>query len=323
MMTLTITNLCKRYGGTRSPNALDRVNLTLHPAIYGLFGRNGAGKTTLMSLIANRLLPSAGTITLDGATVRDRESAQCRIYLVNETLPFMVAARVKAFLKREERYYGGFDWGLASRMLAEFGIDPGAGYGGLSLGQRMVVRLVAALCVPADVLLLDEPVLGLDAANRERFYRFLLASYGERPRVIVMSTHLIDEVAHVVERAVILDRGRVVEEFAAETVGSRAVALVGERSLVDGFVADAALRVVAREALGRMATVTVRGPVEVSALPAGIAATGLGLQDYVIRVTSGAMDGADAPERADGASSLAAAPQADRPQHDLRHREGK
>jgi len=158
-----------------------------------------------------------------------------------------------SFFRREGRYYGGFDWGFSSRMLAEFGILPGVMYGALSLGQRMIVRLVAALCVPVDVLLLDEPVIGLDAANRQLFYRFLLESYNDRPRTIVVSTHIIDEIAHVVERVAILDRGRIVDEFTAESVGSRATALVGDAERVMRFVEECGLRVISREDMGRPA----------------------------------------------------------------------
>ncbi|PJM76914.1 ATP-binding cassette domain-containing protein [Bifidobacterium felsineum] len=280
---LTITDLRKRYGSTV---ALNGVNLTLRPAIYGLFGRNGAGKSTLMGIIANRLLPSGGSIELDGAGVFENEVAQSRIYLLNETVPFMVGVRLNTIFKREERYYGGFDWALSARMLAEFGIMPGSLYGQLSLGQRMIVRLVAALCVPVDVLLLDEPVLGLDAANRELFYKFLLESFGDYPRIIVLSTHIISEIAHVVERVAILDQGKIIDEFDAESVGSRATVLVGEADQVTTFAASNQLQIISREEMGKLLSVVVRGQIDSSELPAGVSATRLDLQEYVIRATS-------------------------------------
>lgn len=290
MSSLVIANLSKQYGKTV---ALDRVNLTLRPAIYGLFGRNGAGKSTLLSVIADRLLASGGSIEIDGANVHENESAQSRIYLVNETLPFMVGVRISTIFRREERYYGGFDWPFSSRMLAEFGILPGTMYGQLSLGQRMIVRLIAALCVPVDVLLLDEPVLGLDAANRELFYRFLIESYGDRPRIIVISTHIISEIAHVVERVAIIDQGRIIDEFDAESVGSRATVLVGEAGLVETFIDGSRLQVISREEMGRLLTVIVRGEIDEADLPAGISTSRLGLQEYVIRVTTSPASAAD------------------------------
>lgn len=286
-MNLTITNLTKTYGSTTAVAALDHVNLVLQPAIYGLFGRNGAGKSTLLSLIANRLLPTSGSIKLDGVHVRDNEQAQSRIYLVNETLPFLWPVRISSIFRREERYYGGFDWGFSARMLAQFGIEPGRAYSQLSLGQRQLVRLVAALCVPVDVVLLDEPVGSLDAANRERFYQFVLESYASRPRTIIIATHIINEIANVIERAIILDRGTVTDEFAAESVHSLAATLVGDAQTVSKFVTDGSFTVLTYETLGRLANMTVRGGVDANELPEGIAARELSLQEYVIAVTEG------------------------------------
>lgn len=283
-MNLTIDDLTKVFHKGAAP-ALDHVNLALEPGIHGLFGRNGAGKSTLLAVMANRLLPTSGHVALDGENVRDNERALARIYLANETTPFLLPSRVSTFLRNEGRYYGGIDAESAAHMLAAFGIDTASMYGGLSLGQRQIVRLVAALCLPVDVVLLDEPVNGLDAANRERFYRLLIESYARRPRVIVVSTHIIDEVAQVVERAIILDRGRVVDVFDAGDVASRATVLVGDEARVAAFVAAEGLQPVATEHMGRLATVTVRGGIDEDDVPEGIAVSGLGLQDYFIRVT--------------------------------------
>ena len=283
-MSLTLTNLSKTFAGAP---ALDHVNLVLRDdVIYGLFGRNGAGKTTLMATVANRLVPSGGGVAMDGVNALDDERAQGRIYLVNETLPFLMAYSLKTFFRNEGLYYGGFDWVFATRMLAEFGIDPAAKYGNLSMGSRMIVRLVASLCVPVDVLLLDEPVLGLDAANRERFYRFLLEAYERRPRTIVISTHIIDEIAHIIEHAIVLEEGRVVDDFGIDQISKRAAELTGPADAVERYAADAGIRILDRQMLGRTAILTVKGPVDIANLPEGVVGRPLGLQEYCVRLTS-------------------------------------
>lgn len=282
-MTLNIEHLSKAYGGKV---ALDDVNLTLRDdTIYGLFGRNGAGKSTLLGCVANRLTSVGGAIALDGVEVRGNEAAQNRVYLLNETMPVLAVRSATSLLREEERWYGPLDWDLALRMMQAFGIEPGSAYGHLSLGQRMAVRLAAAFAVPADVLLLDEPMLGLDAVNRALFHRFLLESFAKRPRTIVVSTHGIDEIAHVVERVVVLDQGHIIDEFEADVVGSRATELTGDPGVVETFVASERLGVLAREHLDGLDRVTVRGAVAREGLPTGVAATSLGLQDYVVRLT--------------------------------------
>lgn len=281
---LTVSGVTKTYAGT---TALESVDLTLQPdVIYGLFGRNGAGKSTLLSCLAGRLLPDRGTLSFNGVNLHTSEDAQSRIYLVNDTLPFLIATSIGRFFRNEERFAGGFDWGFATRMLTAAGIDPGAHFGRLSLGQRMMVRLAAALAVPAEVLLLDEPMLGLDAVNRSLFYRLLLEAYAERPRTIVMSTHIIDEIARVIERAIILDHGQVMDEFAAEAVGSRVTVISGPAVIVDRFVAAQSLPVLHRTVMGPIVEVTVRGTINRSSLPQGVTTGKLRLQDYVVRLTS-------------------------------------
>lgn len=290
-MTLNIEHLSKAYGGKV---ALTDVNLALRDdTIYGLFGRNGAGKSTLLGCVANRLTSTGGAITLDGTDVRGNEDAQNRIYLLNETMPVLAVRSAMSLLREEEQWYGPLDWDLALRMLQAFGIEPGSAYGHLSLGQRMAVRLAAAFSAPADVLLLDEPMLGLDAVNRALFHRFLLESFASRPRTIVVSTHGIDEIAPVVERVVVLDQGRVIDEFEADAVASQATELTGEPSVVGTFVEAERLGMLACEHLGGLDRVTVRGAVAREALPAGVTAASLGLQDYVVKLTDPANRVAD------------------------------
>lgn len=283
-MSLEVTHLSKTFDGVQ---ALRHASLTLEDnKIYGLFGRNGAGKSTLLAAIANRIVPNGGRVVMDHVDVLDDEWAQERIYLVNETMPFLMAYSLNTFFRNEGRFYGGFDWVLAARMLAAFDIDPTAKYGNLSLGSRMIVRLVAALCVPVDVLLLDEPVLGLDAVNRELFYRFLLEAYAERPRTIVISTHIIDEIAHVIEHAIILEQGQVLENFAVDCMAQHAVELTGPADVMEAYANDGMLLVMRRQSLGSMVTLTVRGEVNAADLPEGVTARPLGLQEYCVRLTS-------------------------------------
>lgn len=283
-MMLTIEHLSKSYAGRP---ALEDVNLSIESdAIVGLFGRNGAGKSTLMSCIANRLLPSSGRIVLDGKDVRDNEHAQQRIYLVNETLPFLICNRLGGFFRNEERFAGGFDWDFATRMLAGFGIEPTAQFGTLSFGQRMMVRLAAALAVPADVVLLDEPMLGLDPVNRDLFYRFLLQAYAERPRLIMLSTHIIDEIAPVIERVVILDHRHIADNFASDELAERATIISGPAAEVEAFADRAALPAIHRETMGVYASVTLRGSVARAAVPETLFVDTPSLKDYVVQLTS-------------------------------------
>lgn len=240
-MGLTITDLTKRYGRT---TALDHMSLDLRPGtIYGLFGRNGAGKSTLLGCLSNRLIPASGRIELDGEVLLENEPAMARIYLADNRWPWTNFALSKVF-DDYGRMYDGFDRELAEAMCHRLGLSTDASYGRLSFGQRTLACMMIGLCLPVDYLFLDEPTTGLDPVNRRILVGFLLEAYVRRPRAIVVSTHEIDEFASVVERAVIIDRGRRIDEFAVEDLHRRAVLLSGPRDVVEVFAASRGLHVV-------------------------------------------------------------------------------
>lgn len=234
-MGLAITDLTKRYGHN---TALDHISLELRPrTIYGLFGRNGAGKSTLLGCLGNCLIPASGRIELDGEPLPENEPALERIYLADNRWPWTNFALSKVF-DDYGRMYDGFDRELAEAMCRRLGLPADAHYGRLSFGQRTLACMMIGLCLPVDYLLLDEPTTGLDPVNRRILVGFLLEAYTRRPRTIVVSTHEIDEFASVVERAMIIDRGRRIDEFVVEDLHRRAVLLSGPRDVVEAFVAS-------------------------------------------------------------------------------------
>ena len=179
-MRLVISDLSKSRHGT---SLLNGVNLELRSgAIHGLFGRNGAGKSTLLNIIANRLVADAGSVSFDGNRMTDGGGMWERLMLMDETWPYPVEWRLRSVFRLISRRYGGFDDVLAGRMMQAFGLRPDARFMRLSTGQRGAAKLVAALCAPTDIVLLDEATDGLDAAARDLCYRFVIESYGDRPR---------------------------------------------------------------------------------------------------------------------------------------------
>jgi ABC-2 type transport system ATP-binding protein len=132
----------------------------------------------------------------------------------------------------------------------------------------------------APLTLFDEPYLGLDAVARQLFYDRLLADYVEHPRTVVLSTHLIDEVADLIEHVVVIDRGRILIDSDADTLRAQTVAVTGPAPLVEQFAASRS--VVHRERRGQLLRVTVTGQPE----PAdGLEFEPVSLQQLVVRTT--------------------------------------
>ncbi len=208
MSMLEVSHVSKSYG---SKSVIADVNLAFEEnKIYGLLGRNGAGKSTLLNIITDRIFPSSGEVKIDSENVADNDSKLGLMYLMSEVDLYPNGAKLSQIVKDSELIYGGFNHKLADKMIAEFKIDMGQKFGKLSTGYNSIFKLILALCLPVKFVILDEPVLGLDANHRELFYTELLDSYADNPRTFILSTHLIEEVANIISDVIILDQ---VESF--------------------------------------------------------------------------------------------------------------
>lgn len=169
MEQLSINHISKRFGRQL---VLDDVSFTLAPAkIYGLLGRNGAGKSTLLNIITNRIFPTSGTVKLGDLDTNNNDDALGKMFLMGEANLYPKRTSIRRTFDLANEAYGQFNYQTAARQLQEFGLDDQQHVNDLSTGQRTIAKLVLALNVDADYILMDEPVLGLDATHRDLFYK--------------------------------------------------------------------------------------------------------------------------------------------------------
>ncbi len=219
---LSIHGLAKTYpGGVR---ALDQVNLEIGPGMFGLLGPNGAGKSTLMKILATLLEPDEGKVTFDGVDLLG-EKGRIREwvgYLPQDFgfYPSFTARRMLDYLAalrgitgRERR--SRVNEVLERVNLAEVGDRK---LGGFSGGMRQRLGIAQALLARPRLLIVDEPTAGLDPEERLRFHN-LLAEVSQ-DIVVLLSTHIVSDVAVLCSRMAVIDRGRIV----ADTTPGEAVA---------------------------------------------------------------------------------------------------
>lgn len=257
MSVLKCENLKKSYG---RHTVLEDLNLTLESGrIYGLIGRNGAGKTTLLSMMANQNPVSGGCVTLDGENIWENRRALDRICFSRElslnTDSGLAAFPVKSYLEAAATYYPCWDSAMAQALVTRFGLNTKQKLGKLSKGMLSMVTIVVALASRAEFTFLDEPVAGLDVVAREEFYRLLLAEYAETGRTFVISTHIIEEAADVMEEVIILDRGRTMIKENTQGLLERARYVSGLAQAVDRVTGQCRCHGV--EKMGRSKGVTV------------------------------------------------------------------
>ncbi|MDJ0313113.1 ABC transporter ATP-binding protein [Arthrobacter sp. H35-D1] len=280
-----VQDLCRNY---RDVLALDHVSLSLEQdKIYGLLGRNVAGKTTLMSIMTAQGFASSGSVRVFGEAPYENEKVLSRICFIRESQKYPDDFKPMHAFRAAAIFYKNWDNELALRLAKDFQLPMKRRIKKLSRGQLSAVGVIIGLASRAELTFFDEPYLGLDAVARQLFYDRLLADYAEFPRTIVLSSHLIDEVANLLEHIIIIDQGRIIVDDDAENIRGQAVNVAGTATRVDAFTAGRTI--LHREQLGALQSVTLDGALSAAerreAHELGLEIGPVSLQQFVIRKT--------------------------------------
>lgn len=257
MAKIEIKNLKKKYDDNL---VLDNISLTFDEnKIYGLLGRNGAGKTTLLNIITNRVFQDDGVVEVDGENIRENDKALEKIYFMTERNLFPESYKVKDILRWTQEFYPNFDMKYALELSKKFKLDITKKIKNLSTGYGSIAKIITAMASQAEVVIFDEPVLGLDANHRELFYKELMKDYIENPKTIILSTHIIEEVSSLLENVVILNDKKIVNTDEAEELLNKVYTVSGLSENVDKFIS--AKEIVNVETLTTFKSATVLGNV--------------------------------------------------------------
>ena len=286
MSVVAAAGLTKRFGDV---TALDDITFTLTGnKIYGLLGRNGAGKTTLMQLITGQNSGTSGDLTLFGERPYENEQALAQVAFIKESQTYPAAYQVRHVLSLAKRLFPNWDEDFAQSLVDDFDLPRKRNVRKLSRGMLSALGVTIGLAARAPLTFFDEPYLGLDAVARQLFYDRLLADYAENPRTVVLSTHLIDEVADLIEHVLLLDRGKLLLDAPSDELRGEVMEASGPAAVVDEFAA--AYRVLHREQLGGAVRASLRGSFDnaerMRAKKLGIDLAPVSLQQAVVRLTT-------------------------------------
>lgn len=288
MTDIEVTGLHKRFG---TVDALTDVSFSL-PAnkICGLLGRNGAGKTTLLSIIAGFERQTGGTVLVDGEPVFENAAATAKLCLVRGAGDAVVpSVRVGDLIDHSARLRETWDRAFAAELLERFEVPWHKQAKALSHGKRCALGVTIGLASRAPVTIFDESYLGLDAPSRYAFYDALLADVLAHPRTVIVSTHLIEEIAPLLEDILIIERGALLVHEKADTLRAAGAAVTGDATLVDSFTLG--LEVLGERTLGRTKSAMVYGPLDekrrAQAREVGLDLDPIALQDLFVHLTSG------------------------------------
>lgn len=260
--TIDVQQVTRTFGGMK---ALDDVNFAVpEHSIMGLLGRNGAGKTTLMSIMAGQDRPSKGRVEVLGNSPFEHAPTLSQIIYVRDNQRYPDDYKLHHVLRIAPDFSPNWSAEVAAELVEGFRIPAKTKLKKLSRGQLSSIAIVLGLASRAPITLLDEPYLGLDVTARVLFHRILLRDYVENPRTIVLSTHLIEESASLLDRVVILDKGRVVVDDETDQARDGAFILSGNTDAVAKVLADRP--VLESRSVGPLISVTVTGAFDDSML---------------------------------------------------------
>ncbi|WP_081165810.1 ABC transporter ATP-binding protein [Lactococcus garvieae] len=205
---IEISELTKNYSNKK---ALDQVSTVFEQGkIYGVLGSNGAGKTTLMRIITNRVFPTSGQVRIAGQNATENEEAQKLIFCVTERDKYPKDLNAEDLFRWVGRFYSDFDIPYARKLAERFDFDTKKRVKTLSTGYYTIFKVIMSLASNAPIMILDEPVLGIDSLYREIFYDVLLEHHKEKKTLVLISTHLIAEVERVLDEVVIIHQGKII-----------------------------------------------------------------------------------------------------------------
>lgn len=245
---IQLNRVTKQYGQAA---VLKNITLSIdEPGIYCLLGRNGAGKTTLLKSIAGYQNITSGTIQVDGRTITTATLDTGVSYIENFAKHFNLP--VRKLLRIAAEVNPNYDYDFASEMMERFELDGKKKFNHLSLGMKTMVSTIICLASNKDVILLDEPVLGFDAIMRVEFYDMLAESFQKHPRIIIVSTHIIEEIAKTIQKLIIIDKGSIRFFDTLQAVETKAFSVSGLQK--DVAAATRGLNVIRQDAVGGLVT---------------------------------------------------------------------
>ena len=251
---LELRNITKTFGDF---TALDDLSMTVPKGtVYGLVGPNGAGKSTAIRHMLGGYRPDSGTVTLDGAPIYENPNAKMRIGSIPYDVFFFPSATLEDMKKYYKGMYPKFDEQLFERLREVFQLPLKNQIRRFSKGMQKQAAFHLTVCTRPDMLILDEPVDGLDPVMRRQVWSVILSDVAQNETTVLISSHNLRELEDICDHVGIMDHGKMLlERSLADMQGAtHKLQLVGD--------APAGLNIVHETSSGRLKTLIVRGDAE-------------------------------------------------------------
>jgi len=251
---LELRNVTKTFGAFK---ALDELSMTVPKgAVYGLVGPNGAGKSTAIRLLTGVYRPDSGTVTMEGVPVFENAAVKERICTIADDIFYFPSATLEEMRKYYSGIYPKFDDALFSRLYEIFKLPAKSPIRRFSKGMQKQAAFQLSICTRPDVLVLDEPVDGLDPVMRRQVWSLILSDVAQHGTTVLISSHNLRELEDICDHVGIMDHGKMLLERSLADMQGSTVKLQIVGAVPEG------LDILHESASGRLKTLVVRGSAE-------------------------------------------------------------
>ena len=287
---IEVRNVIKEFDGFR---ALDELSMTVPTgSVYGLVGPNGAGKSTIIRHLTGIYRQDAGEILVDGAPVFENPEVKSRIAYIPDEIFYYANASIREMMDFYRSIYPHFDAERFKKLSHVFALDPKRQMRRLSKGMQKQAAFWIAVSLRPEILILDEPVDGLDPVMRRQIWSIIMSDVAENGTTVLVSSHNLRELEDVCDSVGIMNKGKIMIERSLNELQENIVKI--QLALPDGETLPEGLDILHKSNTGRLQSLIMHGTQEElteklqSAHPLFIDAVPLTLEEIFIYELGGA-----------------------------------
>lgn len=252
---IEVRNVIKEFDGFR---ALDNLTMTVPTgSVYGLVGPNGAGKSTIIRHLTGIFLQDSGKITVDGAEVFENPAVKSRIAYIPDDIFYFSNSSIREMMDFYRSIYPTFDEARFRKLGEVFNLDPKRQMRRLSKGMQKQAAFWMAVSLRPDILILDEPVDGLDPVMRRQIWSIIMADVAENGTTVLVSSHNLRELEDVCDHVGIMNNGKIMIERSLNDLQENIVKI--QLALPDGETLPEGLDILHRASTGRLQSLIMHG----------------------------------------------------------------
>ncbi|WP_078392680.1 ATP-binding cassette domain-containing protein [Shouchella patagoniensis] len=232
-MKIVMEHVGKEMDGQK---ILDDVTFTIQePGIYAVLGPNGAGKTTIMHILSGLSTCTSGNVMIDGENPFENRVILDKISFIQESENFKPTLKVSQIIHYVQAFYPNWNHELVTKLITLFKLPMNKRLNQLSKGMVSALNMSIGLASRAPLTIFDEPYIGMDATARKKLYAEIIEDYVDHPRVILFSTHFIEETQNIFEHALIVQNGTIKLFTSIDELTSRAMKISGPIDVIQSL----------------------------------------------------------------------------------------